>query len=169
MATPIDRTSLLNGVYWLSTRFRIQHVCISPRVFVGGGDLHILGTCIVFVYHLYVLKFSSLTAVAQGLALFFYLKLEFHRGNRTHRAETRRYFNVRFFGPMPPDVSDLPGGVPALQCTGATDKLPTHCVDLYVYFSLGIQSTEIEKNAVPFHFHLDDEVGPVPLSYVTAN
>ena len=31
-----------------------------------------------------------------------------------HRAETHRYFNIRFFGPMPPDASDFPGGIPAL-------------------------------------------------------
>ena len=39
------------------------------------------------------------------------LKLEFHRENRTHRrhrAETHRHFNIRVFGPMPPDASDLP-------------------------------------------------------------
>ena len=29
-----------------------------------------------------------------------------------HRAETHRYFNIRFFGPMPPDASDFPGGIP---------------------------------------------------------
>ena len=26
-----------------------------------------------------------------------------------HRAETSRHFNIRFFGPMPPDASDFPG------------------------------------------------------------
>ena len=31
-----------------------------------------------------------------------------------HRAETRRYFNIRFFGPIPPDASDFPGGIPAI-------------------------------------------------------
>ena len=31
-----------------------------------------------------------------------------------HRAETHRYFNIRVFGPMPPDASDFPGGIPAL-------------------------------------------------------
>ena len=31
-----------------------------------------------------------------------------------HRAETRRHFNIRFFGPIPPDASDFPGGIPAL-------------------------------------------------------
>ena len=30
-----------------------------------------------------------------------------------HRAETHRYFNIRFFGQMPPDASDFPGGIPA--------------------------------------------------------
>ena len=38
--------------------------------------------------------------------LFEGLKLEFHRENR--------YFNIRFFGPMPPDASDFTGGIPAL-------------------------------------------------------
>ena len=33
-----------------------------------------------------------------------------------HRAETHRYFNIRFVGQMPPDASDFPGGIPALQC-----------------------------------------------------
>ena len=33
-----------------------------------------------------------------------------------HRAETHRYFNIRFFGQMPPDASDSPGGIPALKC-----------------------------------------------------
>ena len=31
-----------------------------------------------------------------------------------HRAETHRHFNIRFFGPMPPDASDFPGGIPVL-------------------------------------------------------
>ena len=31
-----------------------------------------------------------------------------------HRDETHRYFNIRFFGQMPPDASDFPGGIPAL-------------------------------------------------------
>ena len=31
-----------------------------------------------------------------------------------HRANTHRYFHIRFFGPMPPDASDFPGGIPAL-------------------------------------------------------
>ena len=31
-----------------------------------------------------------------------------------YRAETHRYFYIRFFGPMPPDASDFPGGIPAL-------------------------------------------------------
>ena len=46
------------------------------------------------------------------------VKLGFHRKNRTHRvasAETHRYFNIRFFGQMPPDASDFPGGIPALE------------------------------------------------------
>ena len=30
-----------------------------------------------------------------------------------HRAETHRYFNIRFFGQMSPDASDFPGGIPA--------------------------------------------------------
>ena len=30
-----------------------------------------------------------------------------------HRAETHRHFNIRFFGPMPPDAFDFPGGIPA--------------------------------------------------------
>ena len=49
------------------------------------------------------------------IALF---KLEFHRENRTHRAasaETHRHFNIRFFGQMPPDASNFPGGIPALD------------------------------------------------------
>ena len=45
------------------------------------------------------------------------LKLEFHRENRTHRAETHRYFNIRFFGQMPPDASDFPGGIPVNTST----------------------------------------------------
>ena len=28
-----------------------------------------------------------------------------------HLAETHRYFNIRFFGQMPPDGSDFPGGI----------------------------------------------------------
>ena len=32
-----------------------------------------------------------------------------------HRAETHRYFNIRFFGQMPPDASDFPGGIPAIE------------------------------------------------------
>ena len=32
---------------------------------------------------------------------------------RRHRAETHRHFNIRFFGQMPPDASDFPGGIPA--------------------------------------------------------
>ena len=32
-----------------------------------------------------------------------------------HRAETHRHFNIRFFGPMPPDASDFPGGIPAID------------------------------------------------------
>ena len=31
-----------------------------------------------------------------------------------HRAETHRYFNIRFVGQMPPDASDFPGGIPAI-------------------------------------------------------
>ena len=41
------------------------------------------------------------------------VKLEFHREDLTHRAETHRHFNIRVFGPMPPDASDFPGGIPA--------------------------------------------------------
>ena len=36
-----------------------------------------------------------------------------------HRAETRRHFNIRFFGPIPPDASDFPGGIPALDADRA--------------------------------------------------
>ena len=32
-----------------------------------------------------------------------------------HQAETHRYFNIRFFGQMPADASDFPGGIPALD------------------------------------------------------
>ena len=39
-----------------------------------------------------------------------YDKLEFHRGDLTHR-----YFNIRFFGQMPPDASDFPGGIPGIN------------------------------------------------------
>ena len=45
-------------------------------------------------------------------------KLEFHREIGRigrHRAETHRHFNIRFFGPMPPDASDFPGGIPAID------------------------------------------------------
>ena len=34
---------------------------------------------------------------------------------RRHRVETHRHFNIRFFGQMPPDASDFPGGIPAVE------------------------------------------------------
>ena len=40
-----------------------------------------------------------------------------------HRAETHRYFNVRFFGQMPPDASDFHGGIPALGVVSARASL----------------------------------------------
>ena len=44
-----------------------------------------------------------------------YLKLEFHRENRTHRAEKPNVEVTVGLGPMPPDASDFPGGIPALR------------------------------------------------------
>ena len=46
------------------------------------------------------------------------VQLEFHRENRTASGgigprPMHRHFNIRGFGPMPPDASDFPGGIPA--------------------------------------------------------
>ena len=42
------------------------------------------------------------------------LKLEFPLENRTHRAEKPNVEVTVGLGPMPPDASDFPGGIPAL-------------------------------------------------------
>ena len=39
--------------------------------------------------------------------------MEFHRENRTHRAEKPDVELTVYLGPMPPDASDSPGGIPA--------------------------------------------------------
>ena len=42
-----------------------------------------------------------------------------------HRAETHHHFNIRFFGPMSPDASDFPGGIPALDSNLTLPQEPT--------------------------------------------
>ena len=46
-----------------------------------------------------------------------------------HRAETHRYFNTRFFGQMPSDASNFPGGIPALDAHNLHSVLKQHYED----------------------------------------
>ena len=61
--------------------------------------------------HIYIIYSVKIQQICPTVAL----KLEFHRGNRTHRAEKKPNVEVTVgLGPMRPDASDFPGGIPAL-------------------------------------------------------